>query len=261
MGWRGLVEHDRRAVIFWSQKAACTTLFMMLMQNMEVPPVRKRAFIARSKPTELCLSLVQNRGYLSVAVARHPVTRVISCYINKFAVYAGKSLRRHDDLKVMAARMHLDICAHAGRDATDNLTTFEEFVAGLDREFAARPDPRTPIDGHIDTQVPEWLPPTGFRHDVVVHVENLTEELTALATRLGLRYDGSAHNISRRNPGARQVAYLGNVPARDLIGYELDYQRFLSPATLASIARLYAPDYQMFGYPPLPEGFASPGEG
>lgn len=247
MGWRGIVDHDRQTVFFWSQKAACTTFFALLGQNRTPRPESKQVFLHLSLPWRDCAHYLDRRGYRSVIVARHPLSRLISAYLNKFVVHYGRPLRHHLGLEPFARDMHQDICARAGRDPKVNRTSFDEFLAAVTRDHAARPDPWTPINGHWDTQVPPPLAAQGFRYDRVVCVERLDSELAALARDLGMAWDGTALNRTDYAPAAA-AGYLGDLGADQLHDRAYGADNFVSAASIDTAWALHAGDYDVFGY-------------
>jgi hypothetical protein len=253
MGWRGIVDHDRQTVFFWSQKAACTTFFSLLGQNRTPRPESKQVFLHLSLPWQDCSHYLHERGYRSVIVARHPLSRLISAYLNKFVVHYGRPLRHHLGLEPFARDMHLGICATAQRDPEVNRTSFDEFLAAVARDHAARPDPWTPINGHWDTQVPPPLAARGFRYDRVVSVERLDSELADMARDLNLQWDGAALNRTDYADAAQtEPGYLGHLGADQLHGRPYTAANFMSDAAVATAWHLHAGDYDVFGYDALP---------
>jgi hypothetical protein len=256
MGWRAFPDHKRRILFFWSQKSACTTLFHMLAENVPVAPDSKQYFIQHSIPIHMAQDLIRAHGFRSVAVVRHPVPRAISAFLNKFVVHSGRPLLRHEGLEPFARELHLEICAAAGRAPDANRTSFEEFLAAVATQHARRADPWERLNGHWDTQAPPRLAEAGFDYEHVVHVEALDSELAAVASGYGMRYTPAALNRTAyaSDPPARR--YLGGTPAQDLARLPYRPENFVNPLTLAMIELIYASDYRLYGYPPLPEGWS-----
>ena len=257
MGWRGYIDTDRRTVFFWSQKAACTTLFGMLADNMAERPVHKGHFHTHSQPYRKCLAAIRGRGHRSVIVARHPATRAISAYFNKFCLYRDRPLRRRADLEVFAKDLHDLYCARRGLRTEDNVMSFEDFLHTVAHLHASRAKPGLPVNGHWETQVPPFLVEEGFRYDHVVHVERLGAEMAALADRLGMRFRPRAMNRTR-TAAEGQGGYLGRIPACEVAGHPFGYGNFIDPGILERIGRIYRADFEMFGYPPAPDLSARP---
>jgi hypothetical protein len=243
-------------VFFWSQKAACTTLFELLADNMPERPAKKRYFHVNSTPGHLCRRAIEEEGLLSVILARHPASRAVSAYVNKFCFYQGARLDTRAALEPFARELHDAFVISSGgtpSPADKNVITFEQFLETVALMLRTKKKPWLPINGHWETQVPPGLADTGFRYDVIVHVERLEEELAALAGRLGMQW---RPRVMNRSPVAQapHEGYLGDVPARDIARHAFGHANFLSAATLTRIAEIYAPDYEMFGYPIAPEG-------
>jgi hypothetical protein len=252
MGWRGYPDHDRRTVLFWSQKAACTTLFTLLAQAAGDPGPLRRYKVA-SRDTATCLRLVQEAGYAAVILARHPERRILSAYVNQFVRRDRGPVRGVDDLGQHALALHRRICADLGRDPARNLTSFAEFVAAVAALHAGRPDPWTPLNGHWDSQVPAPLAAQGFRYDRILRVERLTRDLGALAADWGIAWDGAAHNAT---PWAAAPSGLwqGDTPAEVLAGAPaLHPGDLVSPDLRARVRAVFAVDYAVLGYPDTPD--------
>ncbi len=255
MGWRAFPDHQRKLLFFWSQKAACTTLFHFLAANMATPPEKKQYFVLHSLPFRMCQDLIRDRGFRSVAVVRHPVPRIVSAYLNKFVVHYGRPLRRHAGLEPFARELHQDICKVAGRERGDNLTSFEEFLAAVARLHAGREDPWQQLDGHWDTQTPPRLTDTGFAYDHIIRVENLDADFTAFAAQEGMTYTPTVLNKTEFGAAEPQRRYLGGMSARQLQETPYRPENFMNVMNLSVTQLIFAPDYQRFGYAPLPEGW------
>ncbi|TCP61696.1 sulfotransferase family protein [Rhodovulum bhavnagarense] len=251
MGWRGYIDAPHGVVFFWSQKAACTTLFGFLADNMDPRPTRKQHFHLESKGSRKCLEAIEAEGHRAVILARHPVTRCISAYFNKFCQYRGKSLRHRDDLEPFARDLHDHFCAMRGHKTDDNILTFEDFLDTVADLHATRPKPHLPINGHWDTQVPAHLVQAGFAYDEVIRVETLDRDMPALAERLCMRWTPRTMNRTRVAETPTK-GYLGTLPAREVAAYPFGYANFITPDTLARIGEIYEVDFTMFGYQPTP---------
>ncbi|SFE41684.1 sulfotransferase family 2 domain-containing protein [Roseivivax sediminis] len=253
MGWRGYVDNDRRAVFFWSQKAACTSLFGFLSDNMAKPPEKKIYFHQASQPFHVCRPLVVDEGYRSVILVRHPTLRTISAFFNKFCVYRGRPLRRRPFLEPFARDLHDLYCDRTGADPVWNTMSFEDYLDTVEALFERRPGPDTPVNGHWETQVPPMIRrDPAFRYDHVVHVERLGTEMRGLAGALGMRYAEKTENRTPVAETAPHDGYLGDVEARRINEYAFGYENFLTDATIDRIAQLYARDFETFGYDPDP---------
>lgn len=247
MGWRGYIHDDSRTVFFWSQKAACTTLFNFLADNMPQRPASKQYFHTHSVPFRGCAQALSDRNYRSVILARHPATRIISAYFNKFCIYRGRRLLRRSDLEPFAKDLHDLYCTRTGADVADNTMSFEQFLDAIGHLHATRPRPENLINGHWETQVPAFYKAEGIHYDFVVHVERLDVELSRVARKLGLNYTPRVLNRTRL-PKTPVEGYLGNLSARDLGDMNFNYDNFISPATLATIQHIYGIDFDTLSY-------------
>ena len=248
MGWRGYIHDESRTVFFWSQKAACTTLFNFLADNMPSRPERKVYFHSHSAPFRGCAKALVTHKYRSVILVRHPVTRIISAYFNKFCIYRGRKLLCRADLESFAQDLHDLYCARSGADAHDNSMSFEAFLDTVAHLHATRPRPQNLINGHWETQVPAFYKEEGIHYDFVVHVERLDVELSRVARKLGLRFTPRVLNRTRL-PDNPVEGYLGNLSARAVGEMPFNYDNFITPATLAKIQNIYDIDFRTLGYP------------
>ncbi|MFU8776394.1 MAG: sulfotransferase family 2 domain-containing protein [Roseovarius sp.] len=259
MGWRGYVHDESRAVFFWSQKAACTTLFNFLADNLPSRPDNKMYFHINSDPFHRCADVLKTGNYRSVILIRHPVTRIISAYFNKFCTYRDKRLLCRSDLEPFAQDLHDLYCARTGADPDDNSMSFEAFLGTVAHLHATRPRPDHPINGHWETQVPAFYKKVGIHYDFMVHVERLDVELSQVARNLGLKYTPRVLNRTRL-PKTPVAGYLGHLSAREVSGLNFNYDNFITPATLATIRHIYEVDFKTLGYSPDPRaGFEATG--
>lgn len=251
MGWRGYIDEAHGTVFYWSQKAACTTLFSFLAANMATPPAQKKYFHQQSVPVHRCREAIARRRLRSVILARHPVSRITSAYFNKFCLYQGRRLRHRDDLEPFAQELHDLYCARSGRQTQANIMTFEAFLDTVAALHAARAAPHTPVNGHWETQVPAYLADE-IRYDRILRVETLDADMTALAAELGMTWQPRAENRTADTDRPRHPGYLGDLPARDVADYGFGTGNFVTPATLQRIGAIYAVDFRVLGYPPAP---------
>lgn len=247
MGWRGYIHDDSRTVFFWSQKAACTTLFNFLADNMPQRPAKKQYFHTYSAPFRGCADALLTKNYRSVILVRHPVTRILSAYFNKFCIYRGRKLLSRADLEPFAKDLHDLYCERTGADSNDNSMTFEAFLDTIAHLHATRPRPENLINGHWETQVPAFYKEEGLHYDFVVHVERLDIEMSRVARKLGLKYKARILNRTIL-PKTPVEGYLGRLSAREIGEINFTYANFITPETLASIQSIYKIDFQTLGY-------------
>lgn len=251
MGWRGYIHPPKKTVFFWSQKAACTSLFHFLADNMEERPEHKRFFHINSQSYKPCLQAIKRKRYRSVILVRHPVTRSISAYLNKFCTYRGKTLATRDDLEPFAQDLHDLYCAERGLSTDHNIMSFAQFLDTVAALHSQRAKTELPVNGHWETQVPAFLLDQGLRYDDVIHVEALEKELGALAAKLGMTYHAKQMNktgVARDKPSGSLI----DVPGREVTQHNFGYESFITPLTLRRIQTLYATDFTTFGYAPEP---------
>jgi hypothetical protein len=241
MARKGYVCEISKTVFFWSQKAACTSLFQALYRTYGG---EARKYHDESKPWQECLPLLKD-GYRSVAVSRHPESRITSCFFNKFVVYYGNKIQQRENMEGFSRNLfdkHIDI--HGGH-AERNDITFEQFLDVIEKMHAARKKPGdNKIDGHWDTQCPPEM--RDFKYDILARVEDFPESMENLCRRVGLIYNNEKLNSTK--VATSTVGYLGNVPARVLSAIPCQHDDLLSNLSIEKIHKIYADDYMAFGY-------------
>ena len=252
MGWRGYIHSPRKAVFFWSQKAACTSLFNFLAEDIPQARGDKSFFHTQSMPYTQCLAALRNKKYRSVILVRHPVSRSISAYFNKFCIYRNRPLRLREDLEPFAQDLHDLHCQITGADPQHNTMSFIQFLDAIEARYGLRKNPEHPINGHWESQMPAFLIPRGLYYDDIVHVEKLEQGLGAVATRLGMPYHPRRMNKTdlARDPDNRPLV---DVPACEMTTHAFGYGNFITDVTLDRIGRIYAQDFKTFGYPLHPD--------
>ncbi len=252
MGWRGYIHSPRKTVFFWSQKAACTSLFGFLTEDIPSARGDKKFYHAHSDNYDVCLRTLRKEGYRSVIVARHPVTRCISAYFNKFCQYRSRPLRVRDDLEPFAQDLHDIYCETTGADPEHNTMSFLQFLDAIETRYAQRKEPDQPINGHWDSQVPAFLIPRGLYYDDIIHVEKLEQSMSAVAQRLDMPY--RPRTMNRTNLATDiDAKILVDVPACDMTQYAFGYDNFITDQTLTRIHDIYPQDFKAFGYPLSPK--------
>lgn len=252
MGWRGYIHSPRKTVFFWSQKAACTSLLGFLAEDITAARSSKKFFHTHSAPYVACMTALRTRNYRSVIMVRHPVTRCISAYFNKFCLYRNTPLRLREDLEPFAQELHDLHCRTTGADPQHNTMSFMQFLDAIETSYALRRHPNQPINGHWESQVPAFLIPRGLYYDDILRVERLEDDLTATAQRLNMPYQPRQMN---RTPVAKDTGSqsLVDIPACDMAEHAFGYDNFITETTLARIHNIYAQDFAILGYPLSPD--------
>jgi len=254
MGWRAFIDKERKVVFFWNQKAACTTLHFFLMDNLTPRPKERSYFLGHCKDFNVARRFVREEGFKSVILVRHPVTRAVSAYFNKFVIFEGHRLMTRTVMERVStvSQVFFDQWqAMSGATGDDNNMTFEDFLKTVAHIHAERKDPNEPVNGHWDTQIPQAVVDTGFRYDHVLYVESLSNDLAKLARKLDMTYE--PRNLNATPKAKTAINYVGDRPARLLTMEDLRYENFYSPETLAMMYKIYGRDYRKFGYGMVPK--------
>ncbi|MEP3295039.1 sulfotransferase family 2 domain-containing protein [Tateyamaria sp.] len=251
MGWRGYIHIPKKVVFFWSQKAACTSLFHFLEDSLDDPKTENHYFHLNSQSYKQCMHAIKKKRFRSVILARHPMSRSVSAYLNKFCQYKGQVLRTRADLEPFAQKLHDLFCEDHGCDNDHNRMTYVQFLDTIALMRSRQHISEFPINGHWETQVPQFLLEKGLKYDDILHVENLDAELGSLANALGMNYRSRQLNKTDISLRARPEALI-DVPACQVPEHDFSHSNFITPATLRRVNNIYAVDFKAFGYDPLP---------
>jgi len=137
------VNNEKKIILIWSPKCACTTLHYGFIRNLCEITVEKdpRILAVENKYTEKDYSKIPKNYFIYWGI-RNPFDRIVSCYFNKFILYNGKRLNENN-LEVFSQR----ILNQIGVDY--NNITFNEFLYGI-QELMSK---NVKIDHHFDTQI------------------------------------------------------------------------------------------------------------
>jgi len=259
---RAYVDHDKKCLLFWSPKAGCTSLVQWYVYG-RLQQIRSEV-LAKYHDARAWLSgegyllaypearrLAEQEGYTSVALVRHPASRVLSAYLNKFVVYHGGQLDSWDKLEPLArtqlTRWHHD----PDEKGVYSGISFHEFLDNIEKAVAEAGKGVPELDPHWNLQAPRNAVDNCLKFDKVLYLEDFASGIVWLNEFFGADYKVRKTNRTRYQEGG-EVSDLTAVPsvelARSMSG--LKKENFLTPKTLEQIGRIYATDYELFGYDP-----------
>jgi len=259
---RAYADHQQKVCMFWSPKCASRTIFRWFTETFLDLVEPDQATLKRVS-TEITITslkampLVTNEGYFSIAVMRHPATRVLSAYINKFVHRGQTSFNRFETLASYAQSAVVDIHALHGTPFAAKDYAGISFVDLLDlvedRIEKRRDEPD--LNAHWSTQNRFTVAADAVPFDHVCAVETLEADMAPLRAAFGDSAPEPARNASAYGASAeRPIQDLGEDLARvsslALIERDFSPAQFLSADVLSRIARLYAIDFTRFGYDP-----------
>ena len=265
-----LVNHRLKLVYAYVPKAACTSIKAWLVRYAGWAPelltkiIQAEAagltpgssgypkihdhldqhYSLRKAATSEIESLWDNGRYFKFSFVRHPLSRLVSAYLDK-VVWAKSTARR-----VIRNRQfrngHLTwrqaaqwFRRNAGFDAERSLT-FREFVNQLCREDPERMNPHFRSQARLLRGIPL---------DFIGRVENSEADFAYVQDHLGIRQPLTSRNKTAYSAGAENVLaadwpaarFRGSAPAPV-------WQRFFDEPLRKSAEQLYADDFAQFGY-------------
>lgn len=252
---RAFVVPEAKVVCFWSPKAANSSLGEWLVRGLwakehEASGLRYRDFL---KETKRVLGFrraadLAEKGYDSFALVRHPHSRAVSAYVNKYLYNGEKRLDRFGRLESFAQRFIVE-CAGGDAEAYEGIS-FVDFLEATLRRVRGREGREPDLNPHWNTQVPFHFRDVDFRYGAVIHLETLDDELPALAARLGIA-DSFPHRRRNRSGGGAVDGDAAEMSSLEIIraGFVPSEAQLLTPRARALIDEAYEIDFSVLGYP------------
>lgn len=246
MTYRGYIDQNTKHVFFWSPKCACTKLFDTLKHTYGD---QRGYYNKNSSPWRECIEYAKNENFRTVALVRHPATRIVSAYANKFVVYRDKRLHHRSDLERFSKNLFDDYCFLYGKHHEHIDMSFRMFLETIKTIKASGEDTgRRRINVHWQQQVPTPLIASGFQYDRVVKFEHFSSQFRALCTDLGLSFDSQHLNATQWKQHSQSERDLSDIPAAALDENEISVSSFLNKETLDLIYNIYRDDFLYLGY-------------
>lgn len=275
MSGSAYIDNYSKVIAFWSAKCACTpvdhwfargvlTLNPFYEDKMEslldridhVDEGSPRLFLG-ANGFKYDFVDAQKRAhhdeYFVVHFTRHPALRLVSAYLNKFVIYAGRYLNTYDDLEPFAKhlaseiyqRNHWPLALYKG-------IRFCDLVEHL-WSFAQNPRPGAYIDHHWATQIPKGTARgVHIEPDYIVYTERFNEDLRILNSHLGINFVPGKFNVTSFPDAIETDENLTRHFSQDLIKSRILVRpgNLLDRESVQKIKEIYADDYQYFGYSP-----------
>ena len=249
---------DHELVVFWAQKAACTSITSAVGSNVlglePVPDQRlKGGMMQRLRgmglvaPGNRARRIAQKHHFRTLALVRDPYDRLVSSFISKFVVRRGVALNdpeRYERFSREFYQRALDsgvVDRKAERIAFAGLT-FTEFVGlvcdQIDRRrwWMQKPDP------HWNTQIPQEFVAAGFDYDHLFDFQDAGLFFQKLAELSHCRIPARKLNPSPfQGPPQGDQTKIKSRMLSEMEGFSR--QDFWSPALAARIKTSFATDY------------------
>jgi hypothetical protein len=243
MPTRAYVYLPKKAIFFWSFKAATTSLTDWMI-DLVVPAMRRSKEMKVGRPilsspntqidAELAEDLMYNHGFKACIITRDPYSRSISGYVNKFVNYAG---RWH------FSDAPLEGCAWRLLEKAPN-ASFKQFL-----EVTA--DNAKKIDGN-----PHWWTQVDpkFEHllkdVVIIDVKNLDLGIKDFCASIDMKCPQMKKTLVTPKVPPTLQGDLSEIGCTDLAIAQCipEPHQLLTPATISLINDTYDIDFRTLGY-------------
>lgn len=271
MSGNAFVDHYRKLVVFWSPKCACTAVASwfengVLSTNPCLKNIRNKKSINSRKwlidngylyNYIQAWHLIKEFNYYSVQFTRHPASRLVSAYINKFVTYQGKSLSSLEHLEPFSRKVVRQIYLAKGWEI-DNYRgiRFIDLIEYLEEKMIRIPKSvsgESLLDPHWDTQLPRRYETCVEKADFIVHQESFDLDLKSLNTNLSINFIPKKENSSKFISSEEYEGLLSEKFSSEIndLDVKLKPDNFLDIDILQRLKTIYKIDYEYFKYNPF----------
>ncbi|MDM7969437.1 MAG: sulfotransferase family 2 domain-containing protein [Paracoccaceae bacterium] len=185
---------DHKLTIFWTPKAACTTIVHKIcLEILEISreelinePGGMRGWLINNgywHEGNKAASFTLENNYQSIALIRDPYDRLISAYINKYVRNSSGPIGSFLELEVFAKNFYSEVLK-LGK-SNGNLVyegiTFAEFSIAVFEAIENRSLAEPKLDSHWNTQIPFSFQNNNFEYDYLFELSNAAGFFSKLA--------------------------------------------------------------------------------
>lgn len=245
-----LVNHQLQCIYAYVPKAACTSIKSWLLDAGGYPTsvanphayLDQHASLAKMSRVD-AVELLNNPNYFKFTIVRHPLSRLVSAFLDKIAGAKRPGVRLIRNFHLRHGTLSWGEIWHwirGGKLLASPLgLTFRQLVEQLVRE---RPGS---IDQHFRSQT-DLL--RGVPFDFIGRFENLASDFQKIQNRLSCDVPLSKQHVQKYEPLARNHC-VADWPVEHLSRPAPSWQSFFDAEILEMTAELYAGDFERFGYP------------
>lgn len=210
-----LVDNNKKILMSWSPKAACTSAVKSFLDHMGfhegrdfrgwVHDFRQAAYYKRCGFGTICM--YEDPSWYRFKVVRNPYDRAVSSYIHCMRFHAVQESLLMTVVRQLPRNQHLTSKAEI---------TFRDFVYFMEQKIVPTRELRAAAGGHIRRQSYDfehimWIEGRPSPFNRIVHVENFDEDMKLVNQETGANFStgfGSFHYAVRHAEGK----FVGDTP-------------------------------------------------
>jgi Sulfotransferase family len=248
---------EQELVLFWTPKAACTTIARSICTKLLKKPLEDfgdepggmRGYLRRAdfwRSGEDGAALCREKRYRSIALIREPYDRLISAYINKYVQSKSRPIASVEAMEPFARAFYVNVIkprlGHSDETPYPGVT-FREFAFAVCNRINARRNQEPRLDHHWNTQIPFSFEKDRFEYDEIYALTSADTFFERLSILLGVEMDNEQHN-------ATQYEKISTTPLQNVTSLALlqlgsyDKSQFRGPAIAKAVERAFAIDYR-----------------
>ena len=239
------VEHNRKILLFWSQKCACTSIAHWFSKKI----LEQDYSLAQLRQSDHCISYSESTnlvdaGYTTIFLCRNPYNRSVSAFTNKFYWHPRRGgCDQFDNLEefskelVRYAKLEENFC---GISFIQYLNTVRDMMAHS-----------VFINRHWERQIPRH-DNYRFKPDFLIKQESFKQDLDVVNDHLNIPpWSSKPINASSyQEDFIQSKELLDRVPSAQILENKiaLNKENLLSSEAKLLIQEIYAEDFSFFNY-------------
>ncbi|WP_105244573.1 sulfotransferase family 2 domain-containing protein [Psychrobacter sp. Marseille-P5312] len=204
------VLENNNLVVYWSPKAACTTVVNQIFyevlglndRDINGSKSDARGYLGQNyqKNALQSMNYCKNKGFTSIGLIREPYDRLISAYINKFVNYHGNDIDEECKLEPFALNFYRNVLLKEGIVERDSGgykgVSFKQFVNGVCHVIDSNVQGEPSLDHHWNTQIPFLYREHDFKYDYLFELSDTDAFFEKLGELTGTKLNNKKLNVS-----------------------------------------------------------------